>query len=130
MKLVLLIFFTELLTENHTTISNSIETTKHEMSTEVSSTTNRKIATIDSTGSSSEYKNYSIESSTSVKKTTEEVLIRKITMTSIQIVIYVIALDSILHKMASSCLIEFLLFDLNTTLDHSKMRRNMLRSWF
>ena len=124
MKLVLLIFFTELLTENHTTISNSIETTKHELSTEVSSTTNRKIATIDSTGSSSEYNNYSIESSTSVKKTSEEVLIRKITMKSIQIVIYVIALDSILHKRAH------LLFDLNTKLDHSKMRRDMLRSWF
>ena len=130
MKLVLLIFFTELLTENHTTISNSIETTKHELSTEVSSTTNRKIATIDSTGSSSEYNNYSIESSTSVKKTSEEVLIRKITMKSIQIVIYVIALDSILHKRASSFLIECLLFDLNTKLDHSKMRRDMLRSWF
>ena len=85
MKLVLFIFFPEFLTGNHTTISNSIETTKHDMPTEVSLTTNKKIATVGSIGSSSEYRNNSITNSTLIMTTLEE--IRKITMTSIQIVI-------------------------------------------
>ena len=97
MKIVLLIFLSESLTENNEL--NPIETTRHEMSTEVSTTTNSQIATISSIGSASKYENYSILSSTSVMTTTEEALskgvenyfnaalIHKITMESIQIVV-------------------------------------------
>ena len=77
MKIVLLIFLSGSLTENNK--SNSIKTTRHETSTEVLSTTNGQIATITSIGS------------TSAMATTEEALIpkiKKITMQSIQIVVF------------------------------------------
>jgi len=79
-------FLTESLTENHTTVSNSIETTKHETLTQISSTIESEIATIKSMTASSEYENFATTSSTSAMTTTEEVFIRKITMSEIQIV--------------------------------------------
>ena len=86
MKIVLVIFFSWSLTENK--ISNSIETTRHEMSTEVSSTTNSQMATMSSIGTTSKYENYSLPSSTLAMTTAEEALVPKIIMRSIQIMIF------------------------------------------
>ena len=78
-----LLFPTESLTE---TISNSIETTNHEFLAEISSTIESEIETIKSIATSSEYENFATTSSTSAMTTTEEIFIRKITMSGIQIV--------------------------------------------